>query len=77
MFSFPPFCSFCWLIWNIRVIFFTHEDTVPYRSSAPTSCRMEVGVSFVPLGILEPQAARHSFQSAEISRHFKNSVGRS
>jgi hypothetical protein len=35
----------------------THEGTVPYRSSARTSCREDVGVSFVALGILEPQVA--------------------
>jgi hypothetical protein len=41
-------CKFC-----------THEGTLPYRSSAQMSCREEVGVSFVALGILAPQIARH------------------
>jgi hypothetical protein len=26
------FCSFCLFIWNFRVSFFTHEDTLPHRS---------------------------------------------
>jgi hypothetical protein len=50
---------------------------VPYRSSAQMPCREEVGVSFVKLGILEPQTARHRFRSAAISRHLTNLVGRS
>jgi hypothetical protein len=53
------FFSFCLLIWSFRVSFCTHESIVPYRSSAQMSCREEVGVSFVALGILEPQIARH------------------
>jgi hypothetical protein len=40
-------------------------------------CLVEVGVSFVVLGILELQIARHWFRSAAISRHLANSVGRS
>jgi hypothetical protein len=56
---FLSFCSFCLLIWSFRLSFFTHEETVPYRSSAQMSCREEVGVSFDALGILEPQIARH------------------
>jgi hypothetical protein len=52
--------SFQLPIWNFRVSFCTDEGTVPYRSSAQMSCRGEVvGVSFVALGILEPQIARH------------------
>jgi hypothetical protein len=71
------FCSSCPLIWVFRVSFCTHEVTLPYRSCAQMSCREEVGVSFVVLGVLEPQAARHWFRSAAISRHLTNSVGRS
>jgi hypothetical protein len=52
-------CSFHLLIWNFRVSFCTYEGTVPHRSSAQMSCRGEVGVSFVALGILEPQTAHH------------------
>jgi hypothetical protein len=58
-FSFISFCSFCLLIWNSLVSFCTYEGAVPYRSSAQMSCREEVGFSFVALGILEPQTARH------------------
>jgi hypothetical protein len=65
------------LIWVFRGRFCTHEGTLPYRSSAQISCREEVGVSFVVLGVLEPQIARHWFRSAAISRHLTNSVGRS
>jgi hypothetical protein len=39
--------------------FFTYEGAAPYQSSAQMSCREEAGVSFVALGILEPQPARH------------------
>jgi hypothetical protein len=77
MFFFLSFCSFRLLIWSFRLSFCTHEGIVPYRSSAQMSCREEVGVSFVALGILEPQIARHWFLSAAISRHLANSVGRS
>jgi hypothetical protein len=56
---FISFCSFCLLIWNFCVSICTREGTVSYRSSAQMSCRKEVGVSFVALGILEPQTARH------------------
>jgi hypothetical protein len=38
------------------------------------SCREEVGVSFVTIGILDPQTARHCFRSAANSRHLTNSV---
>jgi hypothetical protein len=69
--------SSCPLIWVFRVSFCTHEGTLPYRSSAQMSCREDVGVSFVALGVLEPQIARHWFRSAAISRHLTNSVGRS
>jgi hypothetical protein len=55
----------------------THEGILPYRSSAQMSCCGEVGVSFIALGILEPQIERHRFRSAAISRHLKTSVGRS
>jgi hypothetical protein len=65
------------LIWVFRVSFCTHEGTLPYRSCAQISCREEVGVSFVVLGVLEPQIARHCIRSAAISRHLTNSVGRS
>jgi hypothetical protein len=37
----------------------TDEGAVSHRSSAQMSCREEVGDSFVALGILEPQTARH------------------
>jgi hypothetical protein len=59
MYFFIPFCSFCLLIWIFRVSFCIHEGIVPYRSSAQMSCREKVGVSFVALGILEPQIERH------------------
>jgi hypothetical protein len=39
---------------GFRVSFCTHEGTLPYRTSAQMSCREEVGVSFVVLGVLEP-----------------------
>jgi hypothetical protein len=39
--------------------FCTYEGTMPYKSSAQISRQEEVGVSFVALGILEPQTARH------------------
>jgi hypothetical protein len=74
---FHSFCSFCPLIWVFRVCFCSHEGTVPYRSVAQMSCRKEVGVSFVVIGVLEPQIARHWLRSAAISRHLVNSVGRS
>jgi hypothetical protein len=54
-----PICSFQLLIWNFRVLFCSHEGTVLYRSSAHLSCRKEAGVSFVALGLLEPQLARY------------------
>jgi hypothetical protein len=71
------FCSSCLLIWVFRVSFCTHDGTLPFRSYAQMSCREEVGVSFVVLGVLQPQIARHWFRSAAISRHLANSVGRS
>jgi hypothetical protein len=52
-----------------RGSFCTHEGTLPYRSSAQMSCRDKVGVSFLVLGVLEPQIACHYFRSAAISRH--------
>jgi hypothetical protein len=61
---------------NFRARFCTHENTVSHRSSAEMSCRGEVGVSFVALGILKRQTARHWFRSAVISRRFSNVVGR-
>jgi hypothetical protein len=70
-------CSSCLLIWVFRVSFCTHDGTLPFRSFAQMSCREEVGVSFVVLGVLEPQIARHWFRSAAISRHLANSVERS
>jgi hypothetical protein len=57
-FSIISFCSFCLLIWVFRGSFCTHKGALPYRSSAQMSCREEVGVSFVTLGILEAQTAR-------------------
>jgi hypothetical protein len=73
MFSlFLSLCSFCLLIWVFRVRFCTHKGTSPYRSAAEMSCREEVGVSFVVLGVLEPQIARFWFRSAAISRHLTN-----
>jgi hypothetical protein len=48
-------CSFHLLIWSFRVSFCIHEGTLPYRSVAQMSCRKEVRVSFVVLGVLEPQ----------------------
>jgi hypothetical protein len=65
------------LIWSFCLSFCTYKDIVPHRSSAQMSCREEFGVSFVALGILEPQIARHWFRSAAISSNLKNSVGRS
>jgi hypothetical protein len=67
-FFFFSFCSFRLLIWVFRVSFCTHEGLLPYRSA---------GVSFVVLGVLEPQTAHHWFRSAAISRNLTNSVGRS
>jgi hypothetical protein len=58
VYSFSFFCSFCLLIWNFRIIFCTHESTLPYRSSAQFSCGEGVGVSSFALDILEPQTAR-------------------
>jgi hypothetical protein len=55
------FSSSCPLIWVFRVSFCTHEGTLPFRSCAQMSCQEEVGVSFVVLGVLEPQIARHWF----------------
>jgi hypothetical protein len=74
---FLSLCSFCLLIWSFRVNFCTHEGTLPYRSLAQMSCREEVGVSFVVLGILEPQIECHWFRSAAISHHLTNSIERS
>jgi hypothetical protein len=70
MYFFLAFCSFCLLIWVFRVSFCTLED----QSLAQMSCREEVGVSFVVLGVLEPQIACHWLRSAAISRHLTNSV---
>jgi hypothetical protein len=39
--------------------FFTNEGTSPYLSSAQMSFCEEIGVSFVALGTLNPQTARH------------------
>jgi hypothetical protein len=70
-------CLSCLLIWVFRVSFCTHDGTLPFRSCDQMSCREEVDVSFVVLGVLEPQIARNWFRSAAISRHLTNSVGRS
>jgi hypothetical protein len=40
---------------EFRVSFCTHEGTLPYRRLAQMSCREEIGVPFVVLGVLEPQ----------------------
>jgi hypothetical protein len=56
---FLSFCSLCLLILGFRVSFCIHEGTWPYRSLAQMPCLVEVGVSFVVLGILELQIARH------------------
>jgi hypothetical protein len=56
---FFSFCSFCLLIWVFHANFCTHEGTLPYRSAAQMSCREKVGVSFVVLGVLKLQIARH------------------
>jgi hypothetical protein len=56
-FSIPLSVSFAHL--EFLYEFCTCEGTVPYRSSAQMSFREEVVVSFVVLGILEPQTARH------------------
>jgi hypothetical protein len=77
MYFFSLSVHFCLLIWSFHVSFCPHEGTVPYRSFAQMSCREEVGISFVVLGVLVPQIARHWFRSAAISRHLANSVGRS
>jgi hypothetical protein len=50
-------CSSCPLIRVFRVSFCTYDGTLPFRSCAEMSCREEVGVSFVVLGVLEPQIA--------------------
>jgi hypothetical protein len=47
------------LIWVFRVSSCTHDATVQYSSPAQMSSLEEIGVSFVALGILEPQTARH------------------
>jgi hypothetical protein len=52
--------SFYLLTWNFRVSFLTYEDSEPYRSSTQMSYRVKAGVSFVALGILEPQTAQSS-----------------
>jgi hypothetical protein len=75
MYFFLFFCLLCLLIWVFRISFCTHEGTLPFRSLTQMSCREEVGVSFVVLGVLEPLIARHWFRSAAISRHLANSVG--
>jgi hypothetical protein len=51
------FVSVAYLEFLIK--FCTFEGTVPYRSSDQIFCREEFGVSFVALGPLEPQTARH------------------
>jgi hypothetical protein len=58
-----------------RVRFCIHEVTLPFGSCAQLPCREEASVSFVVLGVLEPQIARHWFRA--ISCHLANSVGRS
>jgi hypothetical protein len=40
--------------------FALYKEQQQYRSSAQMSCREDVGVSFVALGVLELQIARHS-----------------
>jgi hypothetical protein len=57
IFSLSLFFLFAHL--DFRVRFCIYEGTVPYRSSAQMSCREDAGVSFVALGILEVQTARH------------------
>jgi hypothetical protein len=57
--------------------FCTHEVAVPYRSSAQMSFWNEGGVSFVALGPVESQLARHWLRSAAWSRHLTHSLGRS
>jgi hypothetical protein len=47
------------LIWKFRVSFCTDEGTVPFQSSVHMPRHGEVGPSFVALGPLEPQTARH------------------
>jgi hypothetical protein len=69
--------SFQLRIWKISSKFFSYEGTVPYWSSAQMPCREETSVSFVAFGILEPQAARHWWRPAVISRHLANVVKRS
>jgi hypothetical protein len=59
MFYFSLFLFILFAHMEFRVTFYTHKGTVPYRRLAQTSSREEVGVSFVALGILEPQTARH------------------
>jgi hypothetical protein len=49
------FVSFANLVWNFRVSLYAFEGTVPYQNSAQMSCREEVGVFFVALGILKSQ----------------------
>jgi hypothetical protein len=73
LFSLFLFILFAHLIF--RVSFCTQKGKLAYRSSNQMFCREEVGVFFVALGILEPQTARHWFQSAAISRNLTNSVG--
>jgi hypothetical protein len=67
------FYSFCALNWNFRVSFILMREQFRIKAQP----REETGVSFVAIDILEPQTARHGFRSAAISRHLKNSVGRS
>jgi hypothetical protein len=59
MFYFLFFYAFCLLKWSFRVSFCTHEGTLPYRSLTQMPCREEIGVSFVVLGVLGAQIARH------------------
>jgi hypothetical protein len=37
MYFFLSFCSFCLLIWSLRVSFCTHKGTLPYRSQVKSS----------------------------------------
>jgi hypothetical protein len=70
MYLFLSFCSFCLLIWIFRLGFCTHEGIWPYRSLAQMSCRKEVGVSFVVLGVWEPQIARHAIWRTRLEGHY-------
>jgi hypothetical protein len=67
-------CSFNSLIWNFRVSFCTYSSVLGLR---PDVLSGGIFVSFVALGPLNSQKARHRLRSAAMSRHLAISLGRS